>query len=238
MARDAFSPPVVDEAEVVVTEPFPCRARGRYAPWHPGETPRSSGFVPTSSSAGPATPNTDNNTAPPPPDPVALAIEQGQAQGHAEGYAQGQAQAEQEAADRLHALQTSLTELLGMRDVLAEVYRHEMVELALAAAEALVQSDLLDHRERLGALLDQAIVQIGAPEDMHLCVHPNETEATQAWAQTLDQAPTLRADPRLHPGDFRLCASTGTVESLMHERVHRVRQLVLGELAASGKTQT
>lgn len=225
MAKTPFSPPVVAEAPAHATKrsALPARARGDYTRWEVGQA---------SPPALPPPAAEPKRAGPPPPDPLQVAYEQAQQQGFEQGVQEGFNRGQAEYAQQLQAIERSLAELANLRSVLAEVYRREMVEVALAAAEALVQRELKQSSGILQAMIEQALAAIGTGSALTIAVSPADAASLAAWVEQERLAVTLRTDPRRQLGDFRLESAAGSVESLMHERIDRVRQLVLGELAA------
>jgi len=227
MARLPFTPPEAGEPEVLRAA-LPTRERGAFAPWHPGPTPPS-----MSSASRP----TERPPEPRPagPDPVVVAFEQAKAKGMAAGLEQGKAQAIAAVAGELDHLQRSIDAVLDLRSVLAEVYRQEMVELALAAAEAVLQSELREHGEKVRNLVEQGLQALGHREELRVTLCPTDAERLRAWIETLDPPLLVRESTKLQVGDIRLESASGSVETVMRDRIHRARQLILGELAAESR---
>lgn len=197
---------------------LPHRRKGEYTRWNLGQ-------------AAPPPVVPSPSAAPPGPDPVEVAFEQARAQGFAEGVKRSTEQVEAKYRKRLGDLEASLQELTALRSVLGEVYRRELVEVALAAAEALVQRELSRGRDVLESMIDKALSELGTEDSFVLSLAETDASRLTEWAQTQPRI-ALRVDGKRQPGDFRLEGGAGSVESLMHERIDRVRQLVLGELAA------
>lgn len=225
MAKTPFAPPVVAEPDPQATKRavLPARARGEYTRWEIGHV---------AAPPPPAPPTETHRNGPPPPDPLQVAYEQAQQQGFEQGVQEGFARGEAEYAGQLRAVERSLAELANLRLVLAEVYRREMVEVALAAAEALVQRELGRSGDVLQSMIEQALAAIGTGSPLTLAVSPADATSIGAWIEREKLAITVRTDPRRQLGDFRLESAAGSVENMMHERIDRVRQLVLGQLAA------
>ena len=107
-----------------------------------------------------------------------------------------------------------------------EAYRREVIELALAAAEALVQRELSQSSEVIAGLVDQALTVLGSDDRIILTLSPGDVEQL---GDALDGV-EVQIDEALSPGDLRAESSAGSIESSMQRRIDRVRQLVLGEL--------
>lgn len=211
MARGPFAPPRLAGGSELAA--LPARKRsGSFARWELGK-------------AMPAAP------APPPPDPLVLAHEAAFAQGFAAGLEEGRAAGAAEYTASLQRMQTSVDDIVQHRAVLGEAYRREVVELALAVAESLVQRELVEGSNAIVGLVDQALVALGGDEPVTLRVCAADADRLQPW---LEKQPrpglTIEIDRELADGDLRAASPSGSVESSMERRIDRVRQLVLGEL--------
>jgi flagellar assembly protein FliH len=213
MARAPFAPPrIAGEHDAT---PLPSRRRsGGFVRWELGKAPASAVSLPE------------------PPDPIAVARESAVAEGFAAGLEEGRAIGLAEYAALLQRLQASVDEIVQHRAVLGEAYRREVVELALATAEALVQREVAGG-DAIAGLVDQALGVLGADDPVTLRVSAADAERLQPW-QEAQARPwlTVEIDADLAEGDLRATAATGSVESSMERRIARVRQLVLGELEA------
>lgn len=209
MARIRFAPPSASPR--VEVDPLPARRRsGAFRPWQLGRADVAE---------LPAEP-----PAAPPADPVEVARAQAQALGLAQGLEDGHAAGRAAYAEALARLSTGLAEITQLRGVLGEVYRREVIELALAAAEALVQRELSQSVDAIGGLVDQALVALGDEERLTLFLSPADAERIEV------DGVTIEVDETLSFGDLRLESEAGSVESAMQRRIARMRQLVLGEL--------
>jgi len=200
---------------------LPARKRGEYTRWQLGTITPS-----------PPPPAVHPPLGAPQPDPLQLAFEQAQQEGFAQGLHLGQETAENHYKKRLDDIERSLDEIAGLRSVLGEIYRRELVEVALSAAEALVQRELKQSSEVLESMLAQAMSALSTDDTFVLMASAIDAPRLAAWVESMASRVTLRVDAKRSAGDFRLEGAAGSVESLMHERIDRVRQLVLGDLAA------
>lgn len=224
MARSPFSPPSARAtADDTATRggPLPSKRRGQYSRWVLGEPQRRAPEAATPSEPA----------SPPGPDPIEVAFEQARAQGFEQGLAAGQERGEAAYAERIAAAEHSLRELSSLHGVLSEIYRREMVEVALCAAESLVQRDLREHTSSLQTLIQQALAALGDADTLRLSVSADDAPRLSAWIEAHHPDLTVHVDSTREAGDFRLESEHGSVESLMHERLDRIRQIVLGELA-------
>lgn len=167
--------------------------------------------------------------------------EQARRDGYAQGLEEGRALAQSHVAEYLEHLGKTLQDLASLRAVVTESYRREMVELALASAEALVQHELIDQAATLQHLIDAGLEALGRSEPLRLHLHPDDRPRVddaihRAAAAGYDL--TVVEDHTLHPGDLRVDNELGTVESVLHDRLARIRQLVIGELEAGRASST
>ena len=211
MARTRFAPPPASPA--ADPAPLPARRRsGSFVAWQlgrvePTETPL----------AEPETPAED---------PIDVARAQAEAEGLAQGLQDGRAAGRAAYDEALGRLSTGLAEIGQLRDVLGEAYRREVIELALAAAEALVQRELTQSSEVIVGLVDQALEVLGADAPITLTLSPDDAERLPPPPAGVE----VQVDEELPVGDLRAESAGGSIESSMQRRIARVRQLVLGEL--------
>jgi flagellar biosynthesis/type III secretory pathway protein FliH len=212
VARAPFAPPRVAGGSDLAA--FPSRRRsGEFARWELGKA--------TASAIAAVTP----------PDPITTAREAAFAESFAMGLEEGRAAGQAEYAAMLQCLQASVDEIVQHRAVLGEAYRREVVELALAAAEALVQRELGNTGNAIAGLVDQALDALGDDDPVTLRVCVGDAEQLAPWIeQRARPGLTVEIDTELRAGDLRATSAGGSVESSMERRIARVRQLVLGEL--------
>ncbi|TPV95479.1 MAG: hypothetical protein B7733_09510 [Myxococcales bacterium FL481] len=167
-----------------------------------------------------------------PVDEQQVAFEQAKQSGYEAGLAEGRAQAEREVSELLASWQASVNDVLGARQVVLEAYRQELVELALVVADAIVQRHIAREPDFSQHLVEQAFATLGRAEAFTLTLCPQDAEELDAWLHQLAEtgcSVVVQRDESLGRGDLRLRTATGSVESLMSERVARARQLVLGD---------
>lgn len=217
MARKPFAPTVLSE-HAPPQRFFAERKAKSFQPWVIG-----------SERAAPAPPAQDA------PDPLVLAFDNARAEGFERGYAEGMALGQQEAANaatELHTrLESSLRTIDTMREALAEAYRRELIELGLGAAEALIGTAYPEGEPIIARLVEQGLEAVGGEESLVLEVSQGDAEAVSAWLENRPETViTVKIDAALVEGDFRLKSPRGSIESIMAQRVDRMRRLVLGEL--------
>jgi len=222
MARTPFLPPQVaaDPQSPSQSAPLPTRKRGEYKRWQLGQAPAPAIRTREEPPAAPAG-----------PDPLEVAFENAKAEGFEHGQQIAFELVEKQYAARVEAVERSLGELSALHAVLGEIYRREMVEVALCAAEALVQRDLRDSTATIEAMVTQALVALGGQEALRLSVSAEDAPRLAAWVEQAQPSVEIHVDPRRSVGDFRLDGAAGSVECSVRERIDRIRQLVVGELA-------
>lgn len=217
MSRSRFAPPVVPGPSGASIPIEGRRRRGTYQRLELGTPP----------TPAPA----------PGPDPQEqaqlAALEEARREGYARGLQEGRTQAEAEAEARLQTLAGHVEALASLRAVMAEAYRQELLELAIAAAEALVQRELSQAPQILHNLIEQGLAVLGRGDALSLHLHPDDAPKIRPLLERSAAAGydvSVLEDASLSPGDLRLDGPAGTVQSVLHDRVARLRQLVVGAL--------
>ncbi|MEE9384484.1 MAG: FliH/SctL family protein [Nannocystaceae bacterium] len=167
------------------------------------------------------------------------AAEASRQQGYDAGYAMGREKAEAEAQGRLSRYQTALDDLTRLRQSLTEIYRQEMVEVAFGIAAALLQRELEQGQEFSRALVEQALEELGVDEPIHLALSPADAQQLESWLDQIDRGAatlTVQVDPDLAQGDIRARTPSGTMQSLMADRLARARRLVLGRSSGAAES--
>lgn len=218
MARQPFSPQRVGEAPTGT--PFPGTGGGTPASY----TPYSfSGPAPTAGGI-----DTDEQLR-------QQTLDQARNDGFESGLIEGRKQAAAESEALLAKLRESVEQVVRLRGELFESYRQEMVELALGVAQALVQREVADGRDVSRSLIEQAIEELGVDEPMHVTMSVEDAEQLRPWLETLSSGGAsiqIQTDPALSPADIRVRTESGSVESLLEDRLVRARALVLGSNGA------
>ena len=221
MARSRFAPPAVTGPSRDGLALETRRRSGRFRPFQLGPEVRG----PAANDAGP-------QISPEEQQRRALA-EEARRDGYAQGLEQGRAQAHAEASEYLTRLADGVETLARAQAVVTEARRRELIELALAAAEALVQRDLTESETTLAHLVEVGLQTLGRSEPLSLHLHPEDVVRVspamhRAAASGFDVQ--ILEDRTLARGDLRIDNALGTVESVLHDRLARVRQLIIGEL--------
>ncbi len=123
---------------------------------------RERSFVPWSAAA----PSAADDAEAPAEDPVETARREAERAGFDEGFARGKAEAEAQAEGLLERLRASLDDLARLRATLAEVYRRELAELALAVARALTLRAVEHDPAVVEGWIDRALDTLGPADDL------------------------------------------------------------------------
>ena len=218
--RARYDPPAADDA---VLSAAPIASEGVFGlrreahagvvPWIPGEAAA--------------------NSMPPPVTMSEDDFAEARAAAHMEGLAAGRAQAQSEfavlRASFLADAQLSLESVAQLRTTLLAECRHDLAQLALASAEAVLQRELGDARATLDVFLQQALLEMDPHERCTISVATDDAATVMNWAATRWPASVVRADAALGPGELRVEATSGRIDVTHARRIERVRRLVLGD---------
>ncbi|GEM_PF-5526091 len=234
MAQTRFIPPRLEtEHTTVSTPPFPVAREDR---------PRSFrrafiGGLPTGASPAPrgqdSSANGDGSDIPPPrfEDTIAESNETSRIEAIEHGHKEGRALAQAETSSLLERLQATVDELQRLRGNLFEGYRSEMVEIAIQVAQSITRSRTAAGEAIARPLVEEAIAELGLEEPLRLTLGEHDAESLEPWLAKLragGEPIVVQTDPGLQEGDIRLQCESGTVESLVEDRLKRVRELILG----------
>lgn len=110
----------------------------------------------------------------------------------------------------------------------AESQRRELVELACAVADAVLQTEL-ESGKAIEALVGAAIGALASEDEVTLVLAPTDVERAGAKLQERWPKLAVRADVSLAPGAIRLDGAAGRLSTSIAERVARARALALGD---------
>lgn len=159
------------------------------------------------------------------------AFDKAKLEGLEAGRAEGRAQARREAADLLTQLQASVEDVMRVHETLTEGYRRELVEIAFAIADAVLQRQITREPDFAKRLVEQALAALGSDDAFVLTLGPEDADELDPWLHKLEeggQSISVRRDVALGRGDLRVRTQAGSIESLMSDRLARARALVLG----------
>jgi flagellar biosynthesis/type III secretory pathway protein FliH len=115
----------------------------------------------------------------------------------------------------------------------AEAHRRELGELAVLVAQAVLQAEL-DSGAAIEKLVAAGLQALAGAEGVVLALSPADAERTAEALQRRWPELTVRPDPALAPGGFRLDGPTGRLSSSIAARLAHARALVLGETLPEG----
>lgn len=160
------------------------------------------------------------------------ARELGLRQGHAEGLASGQA----EIARRAATLERLISALARPFDELDAQVEHELVQLAITLAQALVRRELRLDPGQVVAVVQEALAALPvASRKVRVCLHPEDlplvAEALPGHnADDVDADWRLQEDLSLRRGDCRIQSEHSLIDASMEKRLAAVvAQLAGGE---------
>lgn len=160
------------------------------------------------------------------------ARELGLRQGHAEGLASGQA----EIARRAATLERLISALARPFDELDAQVEHELVQLAITLAQALVRRELRLDPGQVVAVVQEALAALPmASRKVRVCLHPEDlplvAEALPGHnADDADADWRLQEDLSLRRGDCRIQSEHSLIDASMEKRLAAVvAQLAGGE---------
>lgn len=220
MARAPFAPPAVETegARVLALPRRGDRKERNYAPWTPED--------PTAGATAAGTAE---------PDPLEAARERAHQEGYDAGFAEGQAAAEAQSAALLETMRNAVEDLARLRSTLVEVYRREMVELALAVARAIVGRTVSEDANVVESWLDDALSQLDGADTVVVRCAPAHEATVRAWIERLEDPlrpnVTVAVDANLGIGDLRVECAAGSVDAILEQRLDRIRDLVLHSVA-------
>ncbi len=110
----------------------------------------------------------------------------------------------------------------------AESQRRELVDLAIAVAESVLQTEL-DSGKAIEALVSASLAALASEDEIAVVLAPLDAERVGAKLQERWPKLVVRADPSLTAGALRLDGAAGRLSTSIAERVARARALVLGE---------
>jgi flagellar biosynthesis/type III secretory pathway protein FliH len=166
----------------------------------------------------------------------------GQAQGHAEGLAKGQTEGRQLALEKVKGLMAALAKVNDLWPGLWEANGPFMVELAVEAAEAMVNREIENGQGLATGAFKACVGYLSQAHEALFRICPAdlaELEAAQAETRSLmDGLVKIKfiPDPTLGPGDLIMEADVGRLDATMKTRREKV-MTVLNQALAQGFTE-
>lgn len=152
----------------------------------------------------------------------------GQADGYSAGFATGLQQVREE-AQRLRSLVEHAARPLAQLD---QALEHELVQLALAVAQRLVQDQLAAQPAQVVALVRGALAALnGGAAEVRVLLHPDDLPLVEQQLSPPPEIISLRllADASLARGDCRLLSDGGHIDGRLTTRIAQLQAELIGE---------
>jgi flagellar assembly protein FliH len=161
-------------------------------------------------------------------------------EGYEVGYREGQAKAQREIADLLAFAEAAVREVSDTRARILEENETALVELAIQAAEKILQTTLDAQPERVADVLRGALRKAYVRDRLQVVCNPEDLalveqseEALQAQVGTLKNL-ELVGDRRVQRGGVIVRTPGGDVDATIGSQLDRLRAAMLGEDARDG----
>ena len=161
-------------------------------------------------------------------------------EGFEAGYEAGQAKAQKEIADLLAFAETAVREVSDTRVRILEENETALVELAIQAAEKILQTTLAAEPERVADVLRGALRKAYVRDRLQVVCNPEDLSLVETASDTLQaQVGTLKnlelvGDRRIHRGGVIVRTPGGDVDATIGSQLDRLRAAMLGEDARDG----
>jgi flagellar assembly protein FliH len=156
------------------------------------------------------------------------------ARGYAEGEAAGLAAGAQECTVLVRELTKAADDVIKMRSGMLRQTERQMVQLALAVAQRVVQRELAVDPALLLEMARGVVARIDESARVTVRLNPQDYDASGAAAIT-DLAPNvaITADSKVEPGGCRIESDFGTLEAGVEAQILEFGRALLGEDAPS-----
>ncbi|HET6585461.1 MAG TPA: FliH/SctL family protein, partial [Nannocystaceae bacterium] len=159
-------------------------------------------------------------------------------QARAEGLAAALEDARATAAAETEAVRArwaaGLEALVRQTLEVADEHRRELVDLAIAVAESVLQSEL-ERGAAIDALVGAGMTALGRDEDAVLALSTEDAARVAGVLRERWPKLTVRVDATLQAGAIRLESRAGRLDASIAERLARARALVLGQTITEGE---
>jgi flagellar assembly protein FliH len=169
----------------------------------------------------------------------AVDVDRIRAEAHAAGYAQGAADARAVVEPAAAALQSAATELVALRDALAEQTEIAAVDLALRIAEQTVQGTIAVEPERVVAAVRGALRRLIERERVIVLVSPDDLEIVREQIEAVlaelggvDHY-EVQSDRRVSRGGAIVRTGEAEVDATLETKLERAREVIEEELGAA-----
>jgi flagellar biosynthesis/type III secretory pathway protein FliH len=158
---------------------------------------------------------------------LAALREQARSEGMAAALAEARAIAAAEVETDRARWAAGLDALVRQTLEVADARRTELAELAIAIAEAVLQTEL-ERGRAIETLVAAGMGALGSDEDVTLVLSPVDCERVAEGLRARWSQLTVRSDTSLPGGALRLESPAGRLSTSIGERLARARALVLG----------
>jgi flagellar assembly protein FliH len=156
------------------------------------------------------------------------------AEGYARGYDEGREAAARETADLLAFAEQTVRELVDTRTRILNDAESDLVELALAVAQKVMQATIDADPERVLGVLRGALRKAYVRDHVQVVCNPDDLAMIDASASQLEaQVGTIRnleliGDRRVARGGVIVRTGGGDVDATLNSQLDRIREALLG----------
>jgi flagellar assembly protein FliH len=152
------------------------------------------------------------------------------ARGYAEGEAAGLAAGAQESTVLVRELMTAVDNIIKVRSDMLRRTERQMVQLALAVAQRIVQRELATDPALLLEMARGVIARLDESARLTVRLNPHDYEVSGA-AAIADLGPnvTVTADSKVEAGGCRIDSDLGTLEAGVEAQILEFGRALLGE---------
>ena len=178
-----------------------------------------------------------------PEDQLRLKEEEIQRQAYEKGFQKGQEDgrkaAHEETAPMLRALETTLSELDGIRSRIKQQLEREVVELALHVARKVIHHELSVSDEALLCVLKEAMTHLEDPEKISIRLNPADLrrlrEAGERIQTAFDNPESIHfeEDPGIESGGCYIHTEYGDIDARLEEQMRHIEEAFRTEMRNS-----
>lgn len=158
--------------------------------------------------------------------------------GFARGRQEGREAAQQQAAPLVTALETTLSELDGLRERMRRHLEQEVVELALHVARKVVRHELSVSKETILCVVQEAMGRLEDPGRIAIRLNPEDLEhirgAGERLAAVVDDLDSIHfeEDPGIACGGCYIQTDYGEIDARIQEQLRVVEEAFRTELGS------
>lgn len=157
-------------------------------------------------------------------------------QGFAKGEQDGRLAVQQQTAPLLTAMETTLTELDGVRQKIRRHLEQEVVELALHVARKVVRHELTVSKDTIVCVVKEAMTQLDDPGKISIRLNPDDLKKIRAAGETLssvmDHLDTIHfeEDTGIDCGGCYIQTEYGEIDARIEEQLRTVEEAFRAEM--------